>query len=207
MPTKSMIGQRVRNRSGSVDSSAIVKRIEQRAIQHRRRRIHKRFNTMKFENLIELYSPTPEEERERMRSTAIRLLPERLADLGAFPETLKSLDDVSVYGRYNDEGTFFFDVSYYDTKYKTYISLPMVKVVMVKDEETDEYVMVSDPTFLSDTETVRSDIDVVGGRTGWDSKSVAMMLKRKKTSSVEGKGSKFTEKLPGTRVNVLFPKK
>jgi hypothetical protein len=193
-----MIGVRVRNRSGSVDANAIVKRIEQQALQ-RRKRVHRRCKAMNMESLIELYSPTPEEEKDIMQAVARRLLPVRLMELGAFPETLKSLSDVSAYIIYSSDNTLFFDVSYRDSKLDTYITLPMVKVVMAKGEEYGDYRMEVDPQFVSDKPKVPQSPNAV-----YDRERYAHLLMRKKTTPVTGHGSDYTKNRPGTRILSLF---
>lgn len=208
MPTKNMIGVRIRNRSGSVDSNAMTKRIEQRALQSKKRkiRIHRRFKSMPFEHLIEMYSPTPEEERDRMLSAARRLLPERLLELGVFPETLRSVNDINTWHSYDSGNVFFFHASYFDSKYQTTIHLPFVKVVMEMDEITNEYKIASDPVLIEDTEKAEKEIDTLHDKGVWDREEAVKILLRKKTVAAEGQGSEYTKDRPGTRIRSLFNK-
>jgi hypothetical protein len=200
-----MIGMRVRNRSGSTDTDPTIKRIEQRAIQSRGRR--KMVKRMGMKKLIELYSPTPEEEHKRMIRVAQNMLPERLMSLGAFPETLISLDAVSVYLDYSSENTLFFSVSYYDQKEHVSISLPMVKVVMKKEEETGSYSMDLDPAFVPGKDSIEKSISALHNNGIWDNDSIVKTLLRRKSEPIDGQGSKFTDGLSGARVTGLFLRK
>ena len=205
MPTKNMIGVRMRARSGSTDTCRTVKSIEQKALQPKRlRKIRKIKKKVPLRNMIEFYSLTPEEEEVRKRKEVHELVRERLFDLGVFPPGVTSVDGVDVYTRYSDKDTFFLSVSYTSPTNNGWVELPLVKATIKKNQDLDTYELNSDPEFMGDKDSTDKTINALHNKGIWDHDVIAKALLKKKTKKVEGQGNDFTSKYPGTRILGLF---